>query len=109
MKGVGDPTASKTVVVGIVGVILLLVVVVFAMGLFHDVENRQIERRVYGVPYDGIAKLRGDQIGNLNSYRWINEKDGVAAIPIDDAIRLTVQELNTSATTRAASQPAGQN
>ena len=40
-----------------------------------------------------MLKIREDQTIQLDSYRWIDEPNGVAAIPIDRAMDLVIEEL----------------
>jgi hypothetical protein len=91
-RGGGDPNTQTTVLVGIISAIMLFVVVVLLQALFYRVERSEALRKVEAVVPEELARLRVQQLDQLNSYRWVDQTAGVAAIPIDQAIRLVVQE-----------------
>ncbi len=43
-------------------------------------------------PQADLARLSGDQEKILSSYAWVDEKAGIARIPIDRAIELTLEK-----------------
>jgi FlaG/FlaF family flagellin (archaellin) len=88
-----DPNVPASAVVGIIGAILLFAIIVALQALFYSFEERELQRKVYGQPYEGLQQLDADQVEQLNSYGWISEPDGVAHIPIERAMELTVEEL----------------
>jgi hypothetical protein len=90
----GDPKATTTVLVGIVGIILLLVIVIFTIGVFHNVEYLETVRKVHERPYHEVRTLHAEQQEGLHSYRWINQQEGIVGIPISRAITLAVRDLN---------------
>jgi len=90
----GDPKVTTTVLVGIIGVILMLVVVIFTIAIFHNVEYVETVRKVHARPYHEVRTLDAEQQENLHSYRWINEREGVVGIPIGRAIALTARDLS---------------
>jgi hypothetical protein len=91
-RGSGDPNPQTTVLVGIITAIMLFVVVVLLQALFYRVERGEVRRKVEAVVPEELARLRAAQLEQLNAYRWVDQAAGVAAIPIDRAIRLVVQE-----------------
>jgi hypothetical protein len=89
-----DPQAGMVVLVTIVGSIALVAIIVATQALFYYEKEADFRRKNY-VPVVGEVRTLADrQLTDLNSYRWINEADGVVGIPIDEAMRLTVRELS---------------
>jgi len=91
-RGSGDPNPQTTVLIGIITAIMLFVVVVLLQALFYRVERGETRRKVEAVVPEELTRLRAAQLDQLNSYRWVDQAAGVVAIPIDQAIRLVVQE-----------------
>jgi len=91
-EGIGDPDTPVTLVVGAVGVILLVICVVLLQAYFYAAERREAQRKVVAVVPEELAQTRADQLGVLNSYRWIDEKAGVVGIPIERAMALVAAE-----------------
>jgi hypothetical protein len=91
-EGIGDPNTPATVVVGVVFAILLVVCVVLLQAYFFGAERAEYRRKVVAVAPEELAQVRAEQLGMLNGYRWIDEKAGVAGIPIERAMELVVAE-----------------
>ena len=91
-EGIGDPNTPATLVVGAVGAILLVICVVLLQAYFYRSEADEVRRKVVAVAPEELAQARAEQLGVLNSYRWIDEKAGVVGIPIDRAMELVVAE-----------------
>jgi ATP/ADP translocase len=96
-----DPQPSGTALVGVIGGLVLLALVVFAQVLFYNVQRGEDERKLHAVQLRELLDLQTQQMAQINGYRLVDAEKGLAAIPIDEAIRLYVQEV---ATTRPASQ-----
>ena len=91
-EGIGDPSTAATVVVGVVGAILLVVCVVLLQAYFYRAEGNENRRKVVAVAPEELAQARAEQLGALNSYRWVDEKAGVVAVPVERAMELVVAE-----------------
>jgi hypothetical protein len=87
-----DPDTSATIVVGVVGAIVVFAIIVALQALFYRTETRETVSKVYSVVPEQYSRLRAEQLETLNSYRWIDKKNGVVGIPIDRAMELVVQE-----------------
>ncbi len=92
----GDPKASSTVVVSIVGTILLLAIVVFAQVLFYSGQRFEDERKRYAPPPAELTQLQSEQLAQITTYRRPPTPDGPYAIPIDRAMELVVAELKSA-------------
>jgi len=87
-----DPNVAASAVVGIISAIVLFVVIVMLQALFYRAEHREMEKKVYSQPYHVLQQLDADQLGLLNSYGWVSEKEGIVHVPIDRAIELIAAE-----------------
>jgi hypothetical protein len=90
-----DPNTPVTLVVAVVGAILLVVVVVLLEAYFLRAEHEENARKVVAVAPEELAQARAAQLALLHSYRWVDEKQGIAAIPIERAIELVAAEQGT--------------
>jgi hypothetical protein len=90
--GIGDPNAPVTLAVGAVGAILLVICVVLLQAYFYSAEKEEAARKVVAVVPEELAQARAEQLGVLNSYRWIDEKAGIVGIPVARAMELVVAE-----------------
>jgi hypothetical protein len=95
----GDPNTSVTAVVGVVSAVLLFVLIVLLQAFFFAQEREETERKVVAVAPEALAQLRAQQQELLHSYRVIDEKRGVVAIPIEVAMALVVTEASRGGNT----------
>ena len=93
-----DPKSSSTLIVGAVGVILLAVVVILLQVLFYRTSEAERWRKVISRQPAELRGVQAEQREMLNGYRWIDEPNGVVAIPVDAAMELVVKEAASSAT-----------
>jgi hypothetical protein len=94
MRRNDDPDASATIAFGIVGAILVFVIIVALQALFYRTQNEEFKRKMIAQAPEELSRLVAEQRERLGGYRWVNEKVGIAAIPIDRAMELTIRELN---------------
>jgi type II secretory pathway pseudopilin PulG len=97
----GHPKSTPIVLAGLVGIVLVLVAIVAASGLFREVEDQELTRKSQATSQEAQA-LRAAQEEKLQSYRWVEQSQGVVGIPIRQAIALTIRE---SAAERTDRQP----
>lgn len=95
--GTGDPDSPKVALVLTLGGILLVVIIFLLQAFYYAYEDRALSERVYGVEYTELRQLRADHQNQLRGYRWVNQKAGKVAIPIDRAIELYVAEQQRAA------------
>ncbi len=113
MRRNDDPDASATIAFGIVGAILVFVIIVALQALFYRTQNEEYKRKMIAQAPEELSRLVAEQRERLGGYRWVDEKAGIAAIPIDRAMELTIRELNraraaaSSGPGAAPSPPAG--
>jgi hypothetical protein len=89
-----DPNAAPTLAYGIVGAVLVFVMIVGLQALFYAEQKKETDRKVVARAPEALVRLTAEQQEKLHSYRWVDPAAGVAAIPIDRAMELTIQDLN---------------
>jgi len=92
-----DPQATPTLLVAAVGVALLVVVVLLLEVLYQRTAAAEQVRKVISEQPLELRSVQAEQTDRLSHYRWVDEKAGVAAIPIDRAMDLVVEQANRSA------------
>ncbi len=92
----GDDVNTPVIaLVGFISAILFFAIVVLLEVVFYWAEAQQRENDV-GPPQE-LATLTHNQQARLAEYRWVDQKKGVVAIPIDRAMELVVADLSGSA------------
>lgn len=91
-----DPPVRLTAIVGIVGGILLLAIVLLAEVLFYNVQRIEDETKAYSGKPQELADLQARQLAQINEYRYVDQAQGVVAIPIDRALELYRTEMQSS-------------
>ena len=89
-----DPRSVSTVLVGLVGFVLLLVIVLCLHAIFLRTTRAEFERKVIASKPQELRLMRTEHTEMLNGYRWVSESDGVATIPIDRAMDLVVTDYD---------------
>ena len=91
-----DPNVQNSAVVGIISAIALFVIIVLLQALFFQMEEAELNRKVFSQPYEALQQLDSDQLEILNSYGWISEAEGVAHVAIDRAMDLVAEEARAA-------------
>jgi len=87
-----DPRSAPTVLVGGVGLVLLAVIVLLLEVLYQRTSQAEVYRKVVSEEPQELRQLQAEQLEQLNGYRWVDQSQGVVAIPIDRAVDLLVEE-----------------
>ena len=87
-----DPNVPVSVVVGVIGAIFLFVVIVLLQALFFQMQEGEMNRKVYSQAFEELRTLDAQQLEVLNSYGWVDQTNGVAHIPIDRAMEIVARE-----------------
>jgi len=98
-----DPRPTPTFLVAGVGVALLVVIVLLLEVLYHRTAAAELQRKVIAEQPLELRAVEAEQLEQLSRYRWVDEAAGRAAIPIERAMDLVVDEANRSR--RAAAAP----
>jgi hypothetical protein len=87
-----DPKSGPTLLVGIVGAVVLVVVVVLLETLYFRTAQSEFERKVIADGAQELRSVQAEQRELLNGYRIVDAGQGVVAIPIERAMELVVEE-----------------
>ncbi len=87
-----DPSGMWTVVTLTSFFILVFVVIVALQAIFFRVKTTELEGKVINRLPEELIEMREEQQALLSGYRWIDKEAGIAAVPIDRAMELFVQE-----------------
>ena len=87
-----DPRSLSTFLVGLVGAVLLFVIVIFLQAIFLVTIDAEHQRKVIAAKPQELRLMRAEHTEALNGYRWVSEQSGVAAIPIERAMDLVVDD-----------------
>ncbi len=79
------------VTIGVASSLLVIVVVIGVWAWFDYEVSREQHRKVVDQPIYEIEQLKTRQLAEITTYRWVDEKAGIAAIPIDRAMKLIAQ------------------
>lgn len=84
-------------VVGAIIVIFVFAMVIGIQAMFFKVRDDENYNKYVSQPPQEFSSLAVEQQELLNSYHWIDQKQGVVGIPIDLAMQLVVKECSTGA------------
>lgn len=87
-----DPDTTSTLLVVVVGTILIVAVVVFVQGLYGRATRSEFERKVVAEAPAELQRLRADQLMRLSGLTWVDRREGIVTIPIEDAMRMVIRE-----------------
>lgn len=82
----------RIVLVGFLSAILTFVVILGAQAAFFAADNMEAQRKVAsGVP-SPLAEGLTQQQNRLAGYGWVDPAKGVVNIPVNDAMKLVIEE-----------------
>lgn len=70
----------------------IVLTVLFINEVFKVTMEREISRKVLEPPHSALRSLRAMEQERLTRYQWVNEKDGIVRIPVEQAIPLTLKD-----------------
>lgn len=88
-----EPSDSTVLVsaLGWIGVCLVFLLIVAVAYLPNRAKSQ--EEKNAAIRYQIRNEVRGEQARLVSSYEWVNQNEGVVRIPVEQAMRLTVEEL----------------
>lgn len=102
-----EPNVGLTAVIGIAGAALLFVIIVLLQAGFYHAEEQETLRKATAAGNEELLQLRSQHLEQLNGYRWIDQKAGIVAIPIDRAMELIADgQVKATANPGIATAPA---
>jgi len=87
-----DPSAWPVLFYGLVGTLIVVLSVLALEVLFGLSTRAEDAKKSNSLATIEMQKVRDEQAARIDSYRWIDESNGVAAIPIDRAMDLVIDE-----------------
>ena len=87
-----DANAAKIIGLGVGGVVLVAIILVFVYQLFISTSEELVSEIVYKPQSTAIRELRAREAEELNSYKLLNSEKKIYQIPIDRAIKLMADE-----------------
>ena len=88
-----------------IGAVSGFLVIVLSMGIqawFLREVQREVAQKWDNTPLQPITDIKRAQEENISKYRWVDKDKKRVAIPIDEAMKLIVQQNQQKATTQSA-------
>lgn len=95
-----DPNAGALAFVGALGTVVLVLVVLLLQAVFYRAQQAENERKALVSSPAELRALQTAQREQLASYRWVDREKGIAAIPIEEAMRLEAERLEAARAAR---------
>jgi len=87
-----DPKSSLTLIVGVIGAVIVFLICVLLQTLYVATSRAEQQRKVWDSQPAELRSVNAEQLERLKGYRWVDAKAGVAAIPIERAMELVVED-----------------
>ena len=95
MRGDDDLNTPMIALTAVAFVILTAAVIVILQTMFYKMSEDENFRKVISHKPEQLTALTIEQQSQLNSYGWLDSKNGIVHIPIDLAMELTAKELSS--------------
>jgi hypothetical protein len=92
-----DVNTPAIAMVGLISALVFFASIILLEVMFYDMEAQQRYEKDVSQPFLELTTLVERQQAKLAEYRWVDEKKGVVAIPIDRAMELVVADLSKPA------------
>ena len=89
-----DVNTPAIAMVGLISALLFFASIILLEVMFYRMEAQQRYEKDVSQPFTELTNLVERQQAKLADYRWVDEKKGVVAIPIDRAMELVVADLS---------------
>ena len=101
-----DVKTSTIALAGLIGAIVTVALILLLMVIYYRVNNQQTQIKQFNEPPEEWTNLKTAQEGKLASYRWVDPKRKIVAIPIDLAMQLVAAEVAASGRPKPIPRPA---
>ena len=91
-----DVNTPVIAMVGLISALLFFASIILLEVMFYHMEAQQRFEKDVSQPFPELTALVQRQQAKLADYRWVDEKKGIVAIPIDRAMELVVADLPKS-------------
>jgi hypothetical protein len=92
-----DVNTPVIALVGFISALLFFAIIILLEVMFYHIEAQQRYEKDINQPPQELTALVQREQATLAEYRWVDEKKGVVAIPIDRAMELVVADLSSRA------------
>lgn len=104
----GDPNPTAVGYIGLVGTLHITALIIAIAALFHVVDNGEFRQKVLDAPDALLRAAQQEQhAALLGPARWVNREQGLARINIQQAMDLTIADLNKNKAAAAPPPEAG--
>ena len=97
--------------IGAVSAVLVIVLILGTEAWYHSEEQAQMSIEADQYPYQMLTQLKQQQKAVLDNpdhpYRWVDQKNGIVAIPIEQAMQIMAQTLGKPPTASADASSIG--
>ncbi len=93
MPGYEDVKTSAVALVGVLAAVLLLAIIILLQVVYYWTAARQVQRKEIDAPQLALREVVAAQQAKLAEYHWVDQKQGIVALPIDRAMDLVVRDL----------------
>ena len=101
-----DVKTSTVALAGLIGAIATFALILLLMVFYYQVDRQQTQIKQTAEPPAEWTSLKTAQEGKLDSYRWVDAKRKIVAIPIDLAMHLVTTEVAASGRPKPVPRPA---
>lgn len=81
---------------GVVSALLSFATIIGTQAIYYAYERAQFETKRVQVPFADSDHKLNEQRGRISNFGWVDRKNDVVAIPIDQAMDLVVKEQGPS-------------
>jgi hypothetical protein len=86
-----DVNSQLIITIGAVSGFLVIVVAIGLQAWFMNEEKREMDEKYANAQNPELVEMRKDQHAKISTYRWIDKDKKIAAIPVDDAMTMLIQ------------------
>jgi hypothetical protein len=92
-----DVNTPVIALVGFISALLFFAIIILLEVMFYRIESQQHYEKDINQPPQELTALVQREQARLAEYRWVDEKKGVVAVPIDRAMELVLADLSSGA------------
>lgn len=99
-----DVNTPLILTIGAISALLVIVTVVGLQAGYMYEEGREYDSKYANAVNTQLTELRTRQLANISTYHWV-DKNKVAAVPIEQAMQVVIQNNGKVPATQPATQP----
>jgi hypothetical protein len=86
-----DVNSQLIITIGAMSGFMVIVVVIGLQAWFMSEEKREMDEKYADAQNPELVELRKEEHTKISTYRWIDKDRKIAAIPVDDAMTMLIQ------------------